>query len=52
MKMKKTNIFIDFDNTIVNSTKAFIQVYNEKFDASINYLDVKNYDFSPLINLD
>ena len=50
--MKKTNIFIDFDNTIVNSTKAFIQVYNEKFDASVNYLDVENYDFSPLINLD
>ena len=48
----KTNIFIDFDNTIVNSTKAFIDVYKYRFPfININYMDIENYDFKPHLNI-
>lgn len=50
--MKKTNIFIDFDNTIVNSTKAFVDVYNFINSTSVDYHDIINYDFTPHINID
>ena len=40
--MKKTNIFIDFDNTIVNSTKAFVEVYNFINSTSVDYHDIIN----------
>ena len=29
--MKKPKLFIDFDNTITNSTKAIVDLYNEDF---------------------
>ena len=49
----KINLFIDFDNTIVNTTKAVVEVYNEKFNANINYLDIENYNLTPYIkNID
>lgn len=45
------NIFIDFDNTIVDSTKAFVSVYNDLYNKNVNADEIINYDFSPQINL-
>lgn len=41
---KRINIFIDFDNTIVNSTKKLIELLNLKHNTNINWEDVKKYN--------
>lgn len=48
----KTKIFFDFDNTLVNSTKAFIDVYNLLYQDNIDSTSIHNYDFSPQIKLE
>lgn len=44
-------IFIDFDNTIVDTTKAFIEWYNYEYNRNIDYMEIKSYDFTPHIHL-
>ena len=44
-------IYIDFDNTIVDSTKAFVDRYNMMNDTNIDSSDIVSYDFKPQIQL-
>ena len=44
-------IFIDFDNVVVNSIKAIVDIYNEDFQyyknfRRINWWDINSYGFS------
>ena len=39
----KLNLFIDFDNTIVDTTDAAVKIYNNYFNTNINSLDIENY---------
>ena len=45
----KINLFIDFDNTIVDTTGAAVKIYNKKFNKNINPLDIENYNMEPHI---
>lgn len=48
--MSKPKLFVDFDNTIVNATKAFCRLYNATYKGSPNFTPaqwelVDRYDF-------
>ena len=48
--MKKPKLFIDFDNTITNSTKAIVDLYNEDFKyykkyEYVHWTDIRSWDF-------
>ena len=47
----KLNLFIDFDNTIVDTTDAAVKIYNNYFNTNINSLDIENYSMEPFISL-
>lgn len=42
------NIYIDFDNTIVKSNKAFIEVLNNRYGLHASEDDLKDYDYSSI----
>ena len=44
-------IFIDFDNTIVNTTHAFVCWYNIVYRDSVESDDIIDYSFNPQIKL-
>ena len=44
-------VFIDFDNTIVDTTKAFVKWYNYVYSKDVRCEDIVEYDFTPQINL-
>lgn len=51
--MSKPTIYVDFDNTMVNTTQAICDLYNKDFKyyskfTPIDYTDVKTYEFSEL----
>lgn len=41
---KKIKLFIDFDSTIVESVKAYCDVYNELYNANADYTKVERWD--------
>lgn len=41
-------LFIDFDNTIVNSSEVIVDMLNEHFDKNENFEKLRKYDFSDL----
>ena len=48
--MKKPKLFIDYDNTITNSTKAIVDLYDEDFKyykkfEYIHWTDIRTWDF-------
>ena len=48
--MKKPKLFIDYDNSITNSTKAIVDLYNEDFKyykkyEYVHWTDVRTWDF-------
>ena len=48
--MKKPKIFVDYDNTITNSTKAIVDLYDEDFKyykkfEYIHWTDIRTWDF-------
>lgn len=48
--LKKCKLFLDFDNTIVNTTKAIVSLYNNDFKyykdfKPVNWQEVNTYDF-------
>lgn len=47
--MVKMDLFLDCDNTITNSTEAFIRTYNNNHNTSIDWTKVEKYDFSDQI---
>lgn len=42
---KKITLFVDVDNTIYNSTKAVVKYLNQKYGTSVDYRNVKGYNF-------
>ena len=53
MALIKTKLFLDFDNTIVDTTSAIVSCYNEDYRyykkfIPINPCDVETYDFEEL----
>lgn len=44
MSEKKQTLYIDFDNSIVNSTKELVRLLNKKFNTNKNWLDVREYN--------
>lgn len=42
------NLYIDFDNVIVNSSEIVMQLLNEKYKTNKKYSKLKKYDFSDL----
>lgn len=43
---EKQRIVLDFDSTLVNSVKAFIDVYNTLYEDNADWRNVRNWDFS------
>lgn len=41
-------LFIDFDNTIANSSEVIVDMLNEHFDKNKNFEKLRKYDFSDL----
>lgn len=41
-------LFIDFDNTIANSSEVIVDMLNERFDKNENFEKLRKYDFSDL----
>lgn len=41
-------LFIDFDNTIANSSEVIVDMLNEHFDKNENFENLRKYDFSDL----
>ena len=41
-------LFIDFDNTIANSSEVIVDMLNEHFGKSENFEKLRKYDFSDL----
>lgn len=44
-------VFIDFDDTIVNSTETFVSVYNELYNKNVDGKSIIYHGFKPQINL-
>ena len=42
-------LFIDFDNTIANSSEVIVDMLNEHFGKSENFEKLRKYDFSDLL---
>ena len=42
------NLYIDFDNTIVNSSEVIVKMLNEKFGENKDWKKLRRYDFSDL----
>ena len=50
VELKKRKLFLDFDNTIVNTTKAIVSLYNEDFKyykdfKPVDWHTINTYDF-------
>lgn len=41
-------LFVDFDNTIANSSEVIVDMLNEHFDKNENFEKLRKYDFSDL----
>ena len=41
-------LFIDFDNTIANSSEVIVDMLNEHFDKNENFEKLRKYDFSSM----
>lgn len=49
----KKKLFFDVDNTICNSTKRFVEIYNEKYNQQADWRKCYKWDYSdicPLLN--
>ena len=46
--MDKTKLFIDYDSTIVDSIKAFVEVYNEQYINHPNFIKAEWYKTEPM----
>ena len=44
-------IFIDFDDTIVNSTETFVRVYNKRYGTKVRCDDIVNHGFKPQLDV-
>lgn len=42
------NLYIDFDNTIVNSSEVIVKMLNEKFGGNKDWKKLRRYDFKDL----
>lgn len=42
------NLYIDFDNTIVNSSEVIVKMLNEKFGENKDWKKLRRYDFKDL----
>lgn len=42
------NLYIDFDNTIVNSSEVIVKMLNEKFGENKDWKKLRKYDFKDL----
>ena len=40
------NIYIDFDDTIVNSVENVIRISNKRYNQNVQVSDVDKWDFS------
>ena len=45
---KSYDLFIDFDDTIVNSSKIVVNILNKRYDKHFTYHDSKKWDYSDL----
>ena len=45
MGLFKVDLFIDFDDTIVNSTEVIIKILNEKNKTSKTIADLRGWNF-------
>lgn len=46
--MDKLKLFLDFDNTLVNTNKVAVEYFNTKFGKAYKLEDLKNYNFMDL----
>lgn len=44
----KVPVYLDFDNTLTNSTKVLVYFLNKHYDKNKNYKDIKKYDCKDL----
>lgn len=44
------NLYIDFDNTIVNSSEVIVKMLNEKFGGNKDWKKLRRYDFKDLFS--
>lgn len=42
------NLYVDFDNTIVNSSEVIVKMLNEQFGENKDYRKLRKYDFKDL----
>jgi len=47
-KKKPIKVYLDFDNTLVDSNNAMIYILNQEFGTNKKYEDLKKYDFKDL----
>ena len=48
--MKKI-LFLDVDNTICNSTKRFVEIYNQEYNANADWTKCYKWDYSDICSL-
>ncbi len=46
--MKKIKLFVDFDNTMVNSNKAVVNILNKRYGVNKDYRDCYKYSYKDL----
>lgn len=46
--MNKINVYVDFDNTIVDTNQSAVKMLNKIYHKNQDYRDVYRYDFKDL----
>lgn len=49
--MNKIPLFLDFDEVLADSIPAFVQVYNERYNANADHTQLRQYDFKDICPL-
>ena len=47
-KKKPIKVYLDFDNTLVDSNSAMIYLLNQEYGTNKSYEELKKYDFKDL----
>ena len=50
-KKKPIKVYLDFDNTLVDSNSAMIYLLNQEYGTNKSYEELKKYDFKDLFPL-
>ena len=48
IKVEKLKLFVDFDNTIANTSKAVVEILNKRYGTNSDYRKLYKYDFQDL----